>query len=153
MKLLLKLGYGIGIKMQFIVDIESLDKMLVFIREEALKLKIHPKAIQKMELACEEAFVNIISYAHPNPSNDLFIDCFLVDKTHFEVVIKDKGPPFNPLEVNIDPQKNIAVHERKIGGLGIYLIRKLIDEAIYLREDEFNVLRLTLRLEVPQLEN
>ena len=136
--------------MQFSVSLKILDEMLLFVRKEAKRLAIPAKAIHKMELACEEAIVNIISHAHPKDDDLLSIECSLLDATHFDVMIKDQGPPFNPLEAPIDPQKNKTVSERKIGGLGIYLIRKLIDEAVYKREENENVLHLTLRLEVPE---
>ncbi len=145
--------HGNTINMEFGVNIETLSAMLTFVRDQAVRLKIPPKAILRMELACEEALVNIISYSNTPDCEKIFIDCNLTEETHFHVVIKDSGPAFNPLEVSIDPQKNIAVHERRIGGLGIYLIRKLVDEAIYVREGTCNVLSLTLRLEVPQEDN
>ncbi|MCP5469661.1 MAG: ATP-binding protein [Chlamydiales bacterium] len=135
--------------MQFSVDLKHLEKMIAHVRGEAKRLKVPAKAVQKMELACEEAIVNIISYAHPNEFAGIDIDCALNDDTHFEVEIRDQGPAFNPLEAEIDPQMDKSVNDRKIGGLGIFLIRKLIDEAVYQREGEVNILRLTLRLEVP----
>lgn len=134
--------------MRFDAKLQSLEAMMSHVRQEAKRLNIPPKAIHKMELACEEAIVNIISYA--KSPEEISLECSLVDETHFEVVIKDRGPPFNPLEVAVDLQTDTPILDRKIGGLGIYLIRKLIDESTYLREGGTNILRLTLRLEVPE---
>ncbi|MCH9610462.1 MAG: Serine-protein kinase RsbW [Chlamydiales bacterium] len=136
--------------MQFQVNDDQFDEILAFVRGEAKRLQVPAKMVHRMELACEEAIVNIIHYAHPNHSESFSVECSLSDASHFEVVIRDEGPPFNPLEVNIDIQKNVDVSRRKIGGLGIHLIRKLIDEAVYQREGKSNILRLILRLEVPQ---
>ncbi|MFN0065645.1 MAG: ATP-binding protein [Chlamydiales bacterium] len=136
--------------MKFPIQLEHLGEMMGYLRKRGKELRVPLKAIQKMELACEEAIVNIISYSSPSKGDALELSCDLLEETHFQAVIRDRGRPFNPLEAPIDPQNEIPVSERRIGGLGLYLIRKLIDEAVYIRAKEENVLRLTLRLEVPQ---
>ena len=135
--------------MRFSVDPSNFPAILSFIREEAKRLHVPAKAIHKMEIACEEAIVNIFNYALPNSSNSVSVECSLDSECHFKVVIKDEGPPFNPLEVPVDLQNGVDLSERRIGGLGIHLIRKLIDEAVYVREQDSNILHLVLRLECP----
>lgn len=100
------------------------------------------KTIRKIELACEEAIVNIISYAYPDEKGILLIQCEK-KRGRFEITIRDHGVPFNPIDVEISPEIDKPAQERRVGGLGIFLIRKAIDEASYQREKDENVLRLS----------
>ena len=99
--------------------------------------------IHKLELAAEEALVNVISYAYPEKEGTLSIKC---DKNtaRFEVTIRDQGPAFNPIEVYVDTDRDKPMNKRKIGGLGIFLIRKMVDEMSYRRDGEENVLKLAI---------
>lgn len=127
--------------MQFLANLNNLGLMMKYLRDEAIKCEMDEKAIHKMELACEEALVNIISYAYPEKKGTLEIIC--VKQGHrFEITIRDKGVPFNPIEVEVNPQLDKPIAERAVGGLGLFLIRKAIDEASYQRIEEENVLRL-----------
>lgn len=131
--------------MKFYADLAQLDQIMAFLRDEALKLGMKDKATHKMELACEEAIVNIISYAYPGKKGELSIDC-KKNGSRFEVTLCDWGTPFNPIEAELHPQLNEPVQERRIGGLGIYLLRKTIDEASYQRIDNANILRLVFAI-------
>ena len=104
-----------------------------------------PKRVQEMELAVEEALVNIINYAYPDQENgDVEVTCGLDDQGRFLIEIRDKGIPFDA-ESQSDPDLNANIAERKVGGLGIFLIRKMADEMRYQREGEENVLTLVIR--------
>ncbi len=125
----------------FPAELDSLEKVMLFLRQKAIGFGMEEKAIHKMELACEEAIVNIISYAYPEEKGKLIINC--EKKGHrFEITIRDHGVPFNPIDFKINPQIDAPVQEREVGGLGIFLIRKAIDEASYKREGDENILRL-----------
>jgi serine/threonine-protein kinase RsbW len=133
--------------MQFPLSLEYLHQMLEYIRTEAEKLNVPQPRLQKLELAAEEALVNVISYGHPTSKDHLVIECLEDKGPHFLVNIQDWGPAFNPIEADIDIQEGKSVDERKIGGLGIHLFRKLVDEATYVRKGDSNHLTFTLRLE------
>lgn len=133
--------------MRFPLSLDQLNHMLEYIRNQADCDGVPPVRAQKLELAAEEALVNIISYGHPSAENTVEIDCEK-KQSHFIVRLIDWGPPFNPIEADIDIQQGVSLNERKIGGLGIHLFRKLVDEAIYFRDEEKNILMFTLRLEV-----
>jgi serine/threonine-protein kinase RsbW len=134
--------------MRYPLSLEHLHPMLEYIRSEGEKLSVPTGRLQKLELAAEEALVNVISYGHPTPNDYLEIDCLREEGPHFVVKITDWGPAFNPIEADIDIQDGVSIDERKIGGLGIHLFRKLVDEASYVREGEANLLIFILRLEV-----
>lgn len=119
--------------------------MLEYVCEQATQCAVPPALIAKIELSCEEAIVNIISYAFPTQPGYLDIACGR-EGARFEVVVRDRGHPFNPIESKIDPQLNVSLVEREVGGLGIFLIRQLMDESTYQRIDQENVLRMAIRL-------
>ncbi len=130
--------------MKFDADLKQLHKMLAYVVQEGQKVDLPEDLLGTMEMCCEEALVNIISYG--NPSAQLDINCHS-HKHRFEVTIRDSGTPFNPIESDIDPQFDVPIAEREIGGLGIYIIRTMLDESCYQRLGNENILRLTLRLD------
>ncbi len=102
------------------------------------------KRVQEIELAVEEALVNIINYAYPEREDgDVEVTCGLDGEGRYIVEIRDSGVPFD-VEAQSDPDLGSNIAERKIGGLGIFLIRKMADEMQYKREGEENVLTLVI---------
>lgn len=130
--------------MNFSAEIQHLPEMLKFIRNSALEEGMSVDKVYKIELASEEALVNIISYAYPHHFKEktLSIECRKQGKNRFEVLIRDKGVPFNPIEAEINVDLDKSIEQRKIGGLGIYMIRKLVDEVCYQRKEGENILRI-----------
>jgi len=94
---------------------------------------------QKLELAVEEVVVNIIKYSGVS-NNTIKV---VVAKGHEKILVKiaDKGKPFNPLEYR-EPALNVSILDRPVGGLGIFLVRKMVDEIKYERVNNENVLTL-----------
>ena len=99
------------------------------------------KDLMLIRLACEELVMNITSYAYPED-----VEGFLevdVEKTDERIVIrfKDGGMPFNPLE-HKNPDTKLPWKQRRIGGLGIFLVKKKMDDVRYAYEDNKNVLTI-----------
>lgn len=94
-----------------------------------------------IRLAVEEALVNIFKYAYPEKAGDVALRCVVDDDQRFVIEIEDSGIPFNVLAVT-EPAITAPLSERKVGGLGIHLIRKFMDEVEYRREEGKNLLRL-----------
>ena len=94
-----------------------------------------------IRLACEEIVMNVTSYAYPDDVEG-FMD-IEIEKTDHRIVMrfKDGGTPFNPLE---RPKPNTKLHwkQRRIGGLGIFLVIKKMDAVHYAYEDNHNVLTI-----------
>lgn len=131
--------------MDFNASLESLSTIMDYIREQAQAYDLPMTLIHKIELACEEAVVNIISYAYEQKEGKIEVVC---EKQggRFVVTLRDYGVFFNPIDVEVNPQLGKPAHERKVGGMGIFLIRKTIDEASYQREGNLNVLRLAFNI-------
>ena len=119
--------------------LENLSEAINFIKEEAESIGFDDKKISQIRLASEEVLVNIINYAYPDKDGNIEITCTSKDNTALEVKIADWGIPFDPL-AQPEPDINASMKERKIGGLGIYLVRNVMDEVDYKRDQDRNIL-------------
>ncbi len=121
--------------------LENLDKGINFILEGARGAGFDDKKLSQIKLACEEIIVNIINYAYPEKEGSMDVEYTLRDDGAFQIQISDEGIPFDPLSLP-EPDIGAPLEERKIGGLGIYLVRKVMDEVTYRRVDNKNVITL-----------
>jgi len=121
--------------------LENLDKASDFITRGGKSLGFDEKKLSQIKLAAEEVIVNIINYAYPKGEGEIEISYSQRDDGAFKIEIIDRGIPFDPLSLP-DPDVGASLEERKIGGLGIYLVRRVMDEMNYKREDGKNVLTL-----------
>lgn len=111
--------------------------------EEALKAsKLSPEMEGPLNLALEEAVTNVILYAYPEGTvGEILLDAATTD-TALIFTITDSGMPFDPTaKEEVDTSASVA--ERPIGGLGIHLVRQIVDDVRYERRGENNVLILT----------
>ena len=99
--------------------------------------------ISKIELAAEEALVNIFHYAYPERPGDVEMIC-QVDRGRFIIEIIDSGIPFDVTAMP-DPDVTADIQEREPGGLGIFFIKKVMDEVRYCRENDRNILTLIIQ--------
>lgn len=135
--------------MDFPAKLQFLPEMLGFILKAASESRLDHHLLRKLELASEEVLVNIITHAYENQENKyLSVECRQVGQDDFEVVFQDDGPPFNPIEAIPKVDLTQSIDERPIGGLGIYLIHKLIDNVIYERKGEKNILAFRLKASI-----
>ena len=129
----------------FPAHIERLGGMLQWIRIHLLEMAFEEGVIRKVELASEEALVNIIRHGYKAREGKIMIRLFSF-ADHVEIVIIDEGPPFNPLLEESHVDSLACLEERKEGGLGILFMRQYMDEVRYQREANHNVLTLIKKL-------
>jgi anti-sigma regulatory factor (Ser/Thr protein kinase) len=89
----------------------------------------------------EEAFSNVIFYAFDDKDTHMIGVEFILEKDKLTIVLKDGGKPFDPTAKE-DPDTTLSVEERPIGGLGIFLIKKMMDEVYYQRVSDKNHLTM-----------
>jgi anti-sigma regulatory factor (Ser/Thr protein kinase) len=122
--------------------IENIPTVVDFVNQQ-LELFDCPMNIQvKIELAVDEIFCNIASYAYAPGTGDVTVQ--VETETNPNAVIItfiDRGIPYDPLAKE-DPDVTLSAQERKIGGLGIYLVKKSMDKVIYEYVDGQNILHL-----------
>jgi sigma-B regulation protein RsbU (phosphoserine phosphatase) len=106
-----------------------------------------PRSIaMKFDIVFDEVLNNVISYAyHDDGDHDIEVRMELAGG-RLTVIIADDGAPFNPLSVAA-PKTDLALEDRKIGGVGIHLVRNLVDGVSYQRRIDKNVLTLMSRLQ------
>jgi serine/threonine-protein kinase RsbW len=127
----------------FSAELAHLRDMLSYIHQEVKKKGFDSSFVNKVELASEEVLVNIIHYGYPNRIPGLIeIDCQMPSPKTIKIVIRDKGVPYNPLDYPVDVNPEEGLEERTIGGYGIFIISKLMDEVAYARDQEENVLTM-----------
>ncbi|MEW6285895.1 MAG: ATP-binding protein [Chloroflexota bacterium] len=129
--------------MRFAAKFEFLDEIREFVGQVARAGGFSEREIYNIQLASDEAASNIIEHAYAGISNGtLEVSCEVKDGV-MTIILVDHGAPFDPSEIPA-PDLTADLSERKIGGLGIYLMRKLMDEVHYKAEPEKNRNTLTM---------
>lgn len=140
-----KAGEGM-IERLFPADDSALNDVLAFAEDELEKAGCPPKTIMQLTVALEEVFVNVAHYAYPDEEGQVsFGIAYDSESRSMTFRIADKGIEFNPLE-KPDPDITLSAEEREIGGLGIFICKKTMDEIGYARENGENVLTMTKKL-------
>ena len=93
-----------------------------------------------LQLACEEIVMNVTSYAYPEGS-DGFLDVEIQKTDRITIRFEDGGVPFNPLEQEM-PDTQLSWNQRRIGGLGIFLLQRKMDNMHYANENNKNILTI-----------
>ena len=126
-------------------DISEVPQLNDFIEAVAERLGIEPSTALQLQLAVEEAVVNVMDYAYPPDTVGMVTVATTTDGQSLEIVISDSGTPFDPTEQE-KADISLSVEERQIGGLGILLVNEIMDAVSYERKDGKNVLTLTKQL-------
>ena len=122
-------------------DTAEVDQLGVFVKQVGESLSIDKALTGKIRLAVEEAVVNVMEYAYPKGSKGEVSIRAVSNGKRLKFVITDSGIPFNPTKVAAT-NTMLSVEERPVGGLGILLVRELMDSINYERIDGKNVLTL-----------
>ena len=124
-------------------DRRNLGEVFGFLRQVLGEAGIRERLLLDLELAIEEAVVNVMTHAYPGGEGDLVLGV-MPGPDHVTIELRDRGVPFNPLLVP-EPDISAPLGEREVGGLGIHLIRTLMDEVSYEFRDGENILTLRKR--------
>ncbi|WKY47605.1 ATP-binding protein [Eubacteriaceae bacterium ES3] len=125
-----------------LANVENLPEVLGFIDEELETAGTDMKTQFHIDLAAEEIFVNIANYAYQEEDGEATISVNVTGTPPVaEIRFSDSGRPYNPLE-NEDPDTSLAAEERDIGGLGVFLVKKNMDELFYRHENNQNILTI-----------
>ncbi len=121
---------------------ENLATVTDFINDELGRHDCSPKTLMQLDIAIDEIFGNIASYAYAPGTGKVTVQIRVDDKARaVRITFIDGGVPYNPLAKE-DPNVKLSAEERKIGGLGIFLVKKSMDDMSYEYKDGKN--RLTL---------
>ena len=123
-------------KQVFRADVLELDNVLSYVHS-VIDKKVEKNQSMKLDVVIEEIFVNIAKYAYDDVG-DVLIEV-LFDKNKLILTFEDEGNPFNPLEKD-DPDTSLSSDDRQIGGLGIFMVKKMVDKVKYEYKDNKNIL-------------
>ena len=127
-------------------DVQEVPQLASFIDEVAEACGIDMATTMSLNLAMEEAVVNVMSYAYPAGTvGNVDIDAEFADG-QLTFVLSDSGTPFDPTQAG-EPDLTLDAEERPIGGLGIFLVRQIMDTIVYRRSDGKNILTLTKNIQ------
>ena len=118
--------------------LDSLSSFNTFVIEKIDQFDLPREIIPKIELVLEELITNVFKYAYPGREGDLELACSYRG-SDLCISLRDWGAPFNPLEQN-NPDISEDISQRKIGGLGIYLVKEMVENLEYHRQDDSNIL-------------
>jgi anti-sigma regulatory factor (Ser/Thr protein kinase) len=129
--------------LQFAAKFEYLDEIREFVGTIARRGGFSDKDVYNIQLATDEAASNIIEHAYEGVSDGVLeLSCGMLGDT-IKIVLIDHGEPFDPGSIPM-PDLKADLSERKIGGLGIFLMRKLMDEVHYVSHPETDSNTLTM---------
>lgn len=124
---------------------EHLAEVRDFVAEHAQNIGLSQKEISEIRLAVDEAYTNIIKHAYKNsPSETVEIEIGS-DNSQLWITLIDEGKSFDP-ETYSEPDIIQRIKDKKRGGMGVYLIRKLMDQVQYNRKGQSNEIRMVKNL-------
>ena len=127
-------------------DLSEISKLAVFVDELGKELSLTPELIFNLNLVLEEAVSNVILYAYGEEKHKEISLMAKISDGNLVFVLTDSGKEFDPTEVP-DADITLSAEERVIGGLGIYLIRQIMNKVEYQRIDKRNVLTMRKQLD------
>jgi serine/threonine-protein kinase RsbW len=128
-------------------DLKELERLNSFLEETAEEWDLSDDLLFQLNLVTEEVVSNIILYGYKDKqiADYILLELTLLDGK-LKICIKDHAIEFNPLKVPPPDDLDKPLDERKIGGLGVYFIRQMMDHVEYQREQDCNILVLTKKI-------
>ena len=126
-------------------DVSELESVISFVSDVCVRNSIPPETEHDLNLALDEMITNVAQHAYPGSEEHHFTLQITVSNEEFVARIEDDGVEFNPTEHPI-PDLDAPLEERKVGGLGIYLVRQIMTSVEYQRVAGKNVVTLRKKL-------
>ena len=126
--------------------VENLPTVLAFVDEQLEAVGCSMKTQMQIDVAVEEIFVNVASYAYAPGHGGAEVRVEISgEPLTAAITVIDRGVPYNPL-AREDPELTLSAEEREVGGLGIYLTKELMDDVSYAFRDGQNILTLKKKI-------
>lgn len=115
-------------------DAAQLPALLMFLQDFWSEFKLPPTEALSFELALEEVFMNVVMHgSHADRAPRVKVSMTLLDGS-VTLTVEDDGPPFDPLSLPA-PDLTASLEARRVGGLGVFLVRQVMDSVRYERRD------------------
>lgn len=127
-------------------SVENIEKVTAFVDEQLEKLDCPMRAQMQIDIAIDELFGNIAQYAYQPGKGPATVQVEVVQEPLAVVItFMDHGVPYDPLKRE-DPDVTLPLEEREAGGLGVYMVKKTMDDVSYEYRDGKNILRIRKNL-------
>jgi len=121
--------------------VENIDTVTDFVNEKLEAVDCPMKAQTQIDIAIDELFGNIANYAYNPDVGPATVRVEVTEEPAVIITFIDKGVPYDPLE-KADPDVTLSAEEREIGGLGIFMVKKSMDDIEYEYKDGQNILKI-----------
>ena len=122
--------------------VENIEAVTDFVNEQLDAIDCPMKVQMKIDIAIDEIFSNIAHYAYGSDTGDATVRVEITEEPHAAVItFIDNGVPYDPLAKD-DPDMTLSIDDREIGGLGIFMVKKSMDEVSYEYRDGQNILTI-----------
>ena len=126
--------------------VENFDTVTDFVNEQLEAYDCPMKAQMQIDIAIDELFGNIAHYAYNPETGDATVRVEVVeDPMAVVITFIDKGIPYDPLK-QADPNTSLSAEDREIGGLGIFMVKKTMDDITYEYKDGQNILKIKKKI-------
>ena len=123
-------------------EIDDIPKVIEFVETELEKLDFPMKSTMQVSVAIDELMSNIVRYAYPGKKGPVNVKLIAKEEPNRVYIrFEDSGIPYNPLK-NEDPDTTLSAEDREIGGLGIFIVKKTMDDVKYKYENGKNILTI-----------
>lgn len=120
---------------------ESIPQVAAFVERELENFSCPMKTLAQINIAVDEIYSNIVNYAYGDGVGKASVAVESAGENTVRVTFEDSGIPYDPL-AKPDPDVTLSAEERKIGGLGIFIVKKTMDSMEYKYEDDKNILAI-----------
>ncbi|WP_026835340.1 ATP-binding protein [Eubacterium xylanophilum] len=125
-----------------VASIDNVRKVTEFVDAELERFDCPPKAQMQIDIAIDELFSNIANYAYNPEVGEATVRVEVIeDPLSVEITFIDNGVPYDPLKKE-DPDVTLSAEEREIGGLGIFMVKKTMDNVVYEYTNGKNILKI-----------
>lgn len=125
---------------------ENIEKAVAFVNSQLEAAGCPPKTMIQIDVAIDELFGNIAHYAYGKDTGDATVRVEVTEEPAVIITFIDNGIPYNPLK-KPDPDVTKDLEEREIGGLGIFMVKKSMDDITYEYKEGQNILRIKKYME------
>ncbi len=129
----------------FVASDASFEDAMAFLEEQMDLAELPMKISMQVSVAFEEMYVNVCHYAYPDGDGTVLVRIVAEDGV-LKITLDDTGLPYDPLKKE-DPDITLSAEERNIGGLGIFIVRKTMDDMQYEYKDGHNILTILKKYE------
>jgi|JFJP01.1.fsa_nt_gi anti-sigma regulatory factor (Ser/Thr protein kinase) len=133
------------LKIEIRNNLQEIARIGEILEDFGQKYNVSTKVVHTLYLAIDELVTNTISYGYPDKTLHIITLDLTLTKTDFTIVIRDDGEEFDPNNAP-EPDLNSSVENRRVGGLGIHLVKNLLNKFEYKRINKMNVVTLMKNL-------